>query len=123
MVVIRLARTGAKKKPFYHVVATDKRSPRDGRYIEQLGYYNPVARGNELRLQLKQERIEHWLKEGAKPSERVQKLLSLFAKGDVQAKPVKVHQPKPKPAAKPEATETADAGAADNAADADKPAE
>ena len=94
MVVIRLARTGAKKKPFYHVVATDKRNARDGRYIEQLGFYNPVARGNELRINLNNARIEHWISQGAQPSERVQKIMKLSAKGDVNAKPIVIPTPK-----------------------------
>ncbi|OGT66554.1 MAG: 30S ribosomal protein S16 [Gammaproteobacteria bacterium RIFCSPHIGHO2_12_FULL_45_9] len=75
MVVIRLARGGAKKRPFYHIIVTDKRNPRDGRYIEQLGYFNPVARGKEVRLQIDRARAEHWLSHGAQPSERVATLL------------------------------------------------
>ena len=57
MVTIRLARGGAKKRPFYHVVITDKRNRRDGKYIERVGFFNPIARGGELRLQLNQERV------------------------------------------------------------------
>ena len=75
MVTIRLARGGAKKRPFYHVVVTDSRNRRDGRYIERLGFFNPVATGNEVRLNLDNERIDHWLKQGAKASDRVSKLL------------------------------------------------
>ena len=75
MVVIRLARSGAKKKPFYHVVATDKRNKRDGRFIERLGFFNPVARGKEEVLRLNRERISHWLELGAQPSVRVAGLL------------------------------------------------
>ncbi len=75
MVVIRLARGGAKKRPFYHVVVTDKRSSRDGRYIERVGYYNPIAKGGETKLQLENDRIEHWMKTGAQVSDRVKKLL------------------------------------------------
>jgi small subunit ribosomal protein S16 len=75
MVTIRLARGGAKKRPFYHIVVTDSRNRRDGRYIERLGFFNPVATGNEVRLNLNNERIEHWLSHGAKASERVSKLL------------------------------------------------
>jgi len=80
MVTIRLARGGAKKAPFYHIVVTDSRRPRDSGYIEQLGYFNPVARGQEVRLHMNQERIEHWMSTGAQPSERVGKLLSEFRK-------------------------------------------
>ncbi len=75
MVTIRLARGGAKKRPFYHVVVTDSRSPRDGRYIERVGFFNPVARGQEERLRLDLERINHWIGQGAKTSERVAKLI------------------------------------------------
>ena len=75
MVTIRLARGGAKKRPFYHIVVTDSRSRRDSRYIERLGYYNPLAKGQEVRLNLEQDRIAHWLGEGAQASERVAKLL------------------------------------------------
>ncbi|WP_018953055.1 30S ribosomal protein S16 [Thioalkalivibrio sulfidiphilus] len=80
MVTIRLARGGAKKAPFYHIVVTDSRSPRDSGYIEQLGYFNPVARGQEVRLHMNQERIEHWVSKGAQTSERVGKLLAEFRK-------------------------------------------
>lgn len=80
MVTIRLARGGAKKRPFYHLVVTDSRNARDGRYIERLGYFNPVARGQEPRINLNNERIEHWLSQGAQPSERVSKLLKEAAK-------------------------------------------
>lgn len=71
MVTIRLARAGAKKRPFYHVVATDKRSARDGRFIERLGYYNPKATGTEQKLVLDLARVEHWTKHGAQVSDRV----------------------------------------------------
>jgi len=75
MVTIRLARGGAKKRPFYHVVVTDSRNRRDGRYIERLGFFNPVATGNEVRLNLNNERISHWVSQGAQVSERVSKLV------------------------------------------------
>jgi small subunit ribosomal protein S16 len=80
MVTIRLTRGGAKKRPFYHVVVTDSRNRRDGRYIERLGFYNPVATGKEEPLKLNVERIEHWLGQGAQPSERVAALIKQFAK-------------------------------------------
>lgn len=76
MVVIRLARGGSKKRPFYNIVATDKRKPRDSGYIERLGYFNPMARGQEVRLHLEDDRIAHWQAQGAQPSERVAKLLN-----------------------------------------------
>lgn len=75
MVTIRLARAGAKKRPFYHVVVTDSRSRRDGRYIERVGFFNPIARGGEVRLNLNRERVQHWLGHGAQTSERVAALL------------------------------------------------
>lgn len=71
MVKIRLARGGAKKRPFYHVVATESRSSRDGRFIERLGYYNPSARGGEQKLVLDVARVDYWTKNGAQVSERV----------------------------------------------------
>lgn len=75
MVVIRLTRGGSKKKPFYHLVAADKRCARDGRYIERLGYYNPMAKGQELKLKFEQERVDYWVENGAQPSDRVKALL------------------------------------------------
>lgn len=75
MVTIRLARGGAKKRPFYHLVVTDSRNRRDGRYIERIGFFNPVATGQEERLRIDAERAEFWLGKGAQASERVAKLL------------------------------------------------
>ena len=71
MVVIRLSRTGAKKRPFYHIIATDKRNKRDGRFIERIGYYNPLARGQEKKLVAERSRIDYWLANGAQLSDRV----------------------------------------------------
>lgn len=75
MVTIRLARTGAKKRPFFHIVVTDSRNARDGRYIERLGFFNPIARGGEERLRLDKDRIDHWVSKGAQASERVANLM------------------------------------------------
>lgn len=75
MVTIRLSRGGAKKQPFYHIVATDSRSRRDGRYIERLGYYNPVARGSATEVQLDLERVDYWVSVGAQMSDRVRKVV------------------------------------------------
>lgn len=75
MVVIRLARTGAKSAPFYHVVVADSRKARGGRFIERLGFYNPMARGPEITLKIDRERIEHWITRGAQPSDRIAHLL------------------------------------------------
>ena len=76
MVTIRLSRGGAKKRPFYHVTVTDSRNSRDGRFIERVGFFNPVARGQEERLRIDQERVDYWLSQGATLSERVAKLLT-----------------------------------------------
>lgn len=75
MVSIRLARGGSKKRAFYHVVVSDSRCPRDGRYIERVGFYNPRARGQEEELRLDEVRIDYWLGQGARPSERVANLI------------------------------------------------
>ena len=73
---IRLARGGAKKTPFYRIVVADQRAPRDGRFIERLGYYNPLLEpGKENRISLKADRIQHWLNVGAQPTDRVRRLL------------------------------------------------
>ena len=75
MVSIRLALGGSKKRPFYHVVVSDSRSPRDGRYIERIGFYNPQARGQEQGLRIDDGRIDYWVSKGAQPSERVANLI------------------------------------------------
>lgn len=80
MVVIRLARSGAKRRPFYHVVVTDSRNKRDGRYIERLGFFNPITGGQDKRLELKMDRIDHWRSHGAKLSDRVASLVKEQAK-------------------------------------------
>ena len=89
MVRIRLARAGAKKRPFYHLVAADSRSPRDGRFIERLGFFNPIAVGGEVRLRVNTERVDHWVARGAQLSDRAAMLvgeareqLSLVADGE-----------------------------------------
>jgi len=75
MVTIRLARGGAKKRPFYNIVVTDRRNKRDGRYLERVGYFNPIATGQADRLIVDRERVDYWLSKGAKASERVTSLL------------------------------------------------
>jgi len=85
MVVIRLSRGGAKKRPFYHIVVADKRCPRDGRRIETLGYFNPIAAGKEIRLHLQDERLAYWLSQGAQPSDRVKYLIKLNSKATPKA--------------------------------------
>ena len=86
MVVIRLSRGGTNKRPFYTVVAADRRASRDGCYLERLGYFNPIATGGEKRLELNQERINYWIGTGAKPSERVMHLLQELAKPEILEK-------------------------------------
>ena len=80
MVTIRLARGGALKRPFYHIVVTDSRNRRDGRYIERLGYYNPIATGAEVPLFFKLDRVDDWMSKGAQTSETVASLLKRFRK-------------------------------------------
>ncbi len=75
MVKIRLSRGGAKKRPFYHIVVTDSRNKRDGRKIERIGFFNPVARGQEERLRVELERVDYWLGVGAQMSDRVKNLV------------------------------------------------
>jgi len=87
MVTIRLSRGGAKDRPFYHVVVTDSRNARDGRYIERLGFFNPLARGQEVRLRLDCERAAYWQSQGAQASDRVVKLIKDARKLELAAQP------------------------------------
>ncbi len=75
MVVIRLSRGGAKKRPFYHLTVSDRRNARDGRYIERVGFFNPQARGQEETLRIDHGRVDYWVSQGARMSERVAKLV------------------------------------------------
>lgn len=75
MVTIRLARGGSKKRPFYHLTVADSRKARNGRFIERIGFFNPVATGGEVRLSVNQERVNYWISQGAQPSERVAQLI------------------------------------------------
>jgi len=87
MVVIRLARRGAKKQPFYHITAADRRAPRDGRYIEKLGYYNPIARGQASRVHVDFDRVDYWVGQGARLSETTRRLIKearLLATAEVE---------------------------------------
>ncbi|MGO7590470.1 30S ribosomal protein S16 [Rhizobium leguminosarum] len=89
---IRLARGGSKKRPYYHVVLADARSPRDGRFLENLGSWNPMlAKDDEKRVQLNAERIKHWIENGAQPTDRVLRFLDEagVAKREVKNNPVK----------------------------------
>lgn len=79
MVTIRLSRGGAKKRPFYHIVVADRRCKRDGRHLERVGFFNPLATGQEEPFRVNQERYDYWLSVGAQPSERVARLLKTHA--------------------------------------------
>jgi small subunit ribosomal protein S16 len=84
MVVIRLARGGAKKRPFFNIVATDSRNPRDGRFIERVGFYNPVAADGELKFRVAADRLGYWTGVGAQMSPTVERLVKQFgAEGGV----------------------------------------
>ncbi len=80
MVVIRLSRGGAKARPFYNIVVADKRSRRDGRFVERIGFYNPLAKGGEEPLRIAPDRLNYWLGEGAAPSDTVARLIKQAAK-------------------------------------------
>ena len=75
MVVIRLSRAGAKKRPFYHICVSDRRNKRDGRFIEKIGFFNPIANSGEEKIKVDIERFEYWTSVGAKPSETVEMLI------------------------------------------------
>lgn len=83
MVRLRLTRLGAKKKPFYRLIAADQRSPRDGRFIEQLGWYDPMKQPYEMKLDL--DRVDFWLGRGAQPSETAARLIDRFRKQSAEA--------------------------------------
>ena len=120
---IRLARGGAKKRPFYRIVVAEASAPRDGRYVERVGTYNPmVPKDHEQRLTLNGERISFWMSKGAQPTERVHKML---ASAGLMAAPVLRDQPKKSaPGKKRAEREAAAAEAAASAAEAaDAPAE
>ena len=111
-VVIRMARAGTKKRPFYHIVAADSRYPRDGRFIERLGYYNPLLpKDKEERLKLDMDKVKAWMVKGAQPSDRVMRFLDAagVAKREKRNNPEKAVPRKERKAAKEEATKAADA--------------
>ena len=90
MVVIRMARGGAKNRPFYNIVVADSRMPRDGRFIERIGFYNPKAPAAETNFRVALDRVDHWVKLGAQPSAAVKKLIKRGkseAAGGKQEKP------------------------------------
>jgi small subunit ribosomal protein S16 len=125
---IRLSRGGSKKRPFYRIVVAEAAAPRDGRYVERIGHYNPmVAKDNDQRLVVDGERVKHWMGLGAKPTERVQKLLaslSLTAPVEMRDQPKKSAPGKKRAEREAEAAATAEAAAAEAAAaEAEAPAE
>ncbi|MFL2487503.1 MAG: 30S ribosomal protein S16, partial [Gammaproteobacteria bacterium] len=88
MVVIRLSRAGAKKRPFYHICVSDKRNKRDGRFIERIGFYNPIAKDSEEKIRFDNERYDHWTSVGAIPSDTVLMLMkrSKMTEEEIQKK-------------------------------------
>jgi small subunit ribosomal protein S16 len=116
---IRLARGGAKKRPFYRIVIADSRSPRDGRFIERIGSYNPmVAQDHPDRLKLDQERAKHWLSVGAQPTDRVARFLAKEGLMAERPRPQQTKQSQPKAKAQ-ERAKAAQAGAGGGAAPAE----
>ena len=121
-VVIRMARAGTKKRPFYHIVAADSRAPRDGRFIERLGYYNPLLpKDKEDRLRLDLDKVKDWMKKGAQPSDRVMRFLDAagVAKREKRNNPEKAVPRKERKALKEEAAKAGDAAKAEAKATAD----
>jgi small subunit ribosomal protein S16 len=109
---IRLARGGAKKRPFYRIVVADSRSPRDGRFIEVLGTYNPMLKQEHAdRLILKQERVKHWLDHGATPSDRVARFCAAAGLMELPARPEQSKKPQPKAKAQERMKAAAEAAA------------
>lgn len=123
---IRLSRGGAKKAPYYRIVVADSRAPRDGRFIEKIGRYNPMLpKDHPERLVLMEERVQHWLGVGAQPSDRVARFLSVKGLGEALAIPqqTKQHLPKEKAQERLREREEAAKAAAEAAAAAGVPAE
>lgn len=85
MVTIRLTRGGSKKRPFYHINVADRREARDGRYIERVGFFNPIARGAEEGIRIDIERVDYWVRQGAQMSDRVKKLVKDYRKATAGA--------------------------------------
>ena len=121
-VVIRMARAGTKKRPFYHIVAADSRSPRDGRFIERLGYYNPLLpKDKEERLKLDMDKVKAWMKKGAQPSDRVMRFLDAagVAKREKRNNPERAIPRKERKAVREEKQKVADAAKAEAKTKAD----
>jgi small subunit ribosomal protein S16 len=121
-VVIRMARAGTKKRPFYHIVAADSRAPRDGRFIERLGYFNPLLpKDKEDRLKLDLDKVKEWMKKGAQPSDRVMRFLDKagVAKRTPRNNPERALPRKERKAKKEEANKAAEAAKAEAKSKAD----
>ncbi len=121
-VVIRMARAGTKKRPFYHIVAADSRAPRDGRFIERLGYFNPLLpKDKEERLKLDMDKVKSWIAKGAQPSDRVMRFLDAagVAKREKRNNPERAIPRKERKAAREEANKIADAAKAEAKSKAD----
>ena len=121
-VVIRMARAGTKKRPFYHIVAADSRAPRDGRFIERLGYYNPLLpKDKEERLKLDMDKVKSWMVKGAQPSDRVMRFLDAagVAKREKRNNPERALPRKERKAAREEKQKVADAAKAEAKTKAD----
>ena len=123
MIAIRMTRHGAKKRPFFHIVVADSRSPRDGRFIEKLGTYNPMLpREHAQRLTLEKERIAHWLKVGAQPSDRVARFLAAAELMKPRERREQTKKPQPRAKAQERMKAAATAAAAPPAEGAEKEA-
>ena len=120
--VIRMARAGTKKRPFYHIVAADSRAPRDGRFIERLGYYNPLLpKDKEERLKLDMDKVKSWMVKGAQPSDRVMRFLDAagVAKREKRNNPERAIPRKERKAVREEKQKVADAAKAEAKTKAD----
>ena len=121
-VVIRMARAGTKKRPVYHIVAADSRAPRDGRFIERLGYYNPLLpKDKEERLKLDMDKVKSWIAKGAQPSDRVMRFLDAagVAKREKRNNPERAIPRKERKAVREEKQKIADAAKAEAKTKAD----
>jgi small subunit ribosomal protein S16 len=121
-VVIRMARAGTKKRPFYHIVAADSRAPRDGRFIERLGYFNPLLpKDKEERLKLDMDKVKSWMVKGAQPSDRVMRFLDAagVAKREKRNNPERAIPRKERKAVREEKAKVADAAKAEAKTKAD----
>lgn len=116
MVVIRLRRLGAKKRPFYHIVAADSRFAATGRFIEKLGFFNPIARGQEVRLRMDLERVNYWLSQGAQASDRIKYLIKENEMGAEAAAALRAEKAETRKKAKEEAKAAKAAAEAEAAA-------